>query len=309
VAGAANIAILLAAAVLITPPSPAQSTPGAGLTLDRIRAMGRIRLGYRTDARPFTFKDDAGQAAGYSAGLCVVMADAVKSQPGLGSATVEWVPVTAADRYLALQQGRIDVLCGGESITLTRRAQASFSTGIFPAGIGALVRSDAPVRLRDVLAGHDQPYRPVWRGSVTQALQARPFAAVQGTTAEAWLTARIRDLQVIADISRVSGFDAGIQAVLDRKADALFGERALLLDAVKRDRAAGDLLVIDRLFTTESLGVALPRGDEEFRLLIDRALNRIYLSGEINTLYGKWFGEPDEPALTFFRWNTVPESH
>jgi polar amino acid transport system substrate-binding protein len=87
----------------------------------------------------------------------------------------------------------------------------------------------------------------------------------------------------------------------------LFGDRAVLLEAVKRDRAGGDLLVIDRLFTHEPVALALPHGDEEFRLLIDRALNRLYASGEINTIYAKWFGQPDESALTFFRWNTVPE--
>ena len=47
--------------------------------------------------------------------------------------------------------------------------------------------------------------------------------------------------------------------------------------------------------------------DDEFRLLVDGAISQVYRSGEIEKLYVKYFGEPDESALTFFRWNTLPE--
>ena len=33
----------------------------------------------------------------------------------------------------------------------------------------------------------------------------------------------------------------------------------------------------------------------------------MYGSGEIGGLYAKWFGEPDENAMTFFRWNALPD--
>jgi hypothetical protein len=33
----------------------------------------------------------------------------------------------------------------------------------------------------------------------------------------------------------------------------------------------------------------------------------VYRSGEIEKLYVKYFGEPDESTLTFFRWNTLSE--
>jgi ABC-type amino acid transport substrate-binding protein len=183
----------------------------------------------------------------------------------------------------------------------------SFSIPIFPGGIGALVRSDAPARLREVLTGRGQTYRPTWRASAERALRSRDFSAVAGTTSEKWLTQRIQDLQVIADVSSVSSHDAGLQGVLDRKFDAFFGERAVLLDAARRHSAARDLMVIDRLFTYEPLALALRRGDESFRFLVDRTLSRFYASGEMGDLYTKWFGEPDESALAFFRWNTLPD--
>jgi hypothetical protein len=32
----------------------------------------------------------------------------------------------------------------------------------------------------------------------------------------------------------------------------------------------------------------------------------LYTSPEFGTLYTKWFGDPDEDTLTFFRWNALP---
>jgi len=88
---------------------------------------------------------------------------------------------------------------------------------------------------------------------------------------------------------------------------SLFGERAILMDAARRHASSRDLTVVDRLFTFEPLALALGRGDDDFRLAVDRALSRIYRSGEIGGLYTDVFGEPDENALAFFRWNALPD--
>ncbi len=47
------------------------------------------------------------------------------------------------------------------------------------------------------------------------------------------------------------------------------------------------------------------RNDEAFRLLVDRTLSQLYMSGEIVPLYAGSFGEPDANALAFFQWNTL----
>jgi ABC-type amino acid transport substrate-binding protein len=283
-----------------------QEAPGQSGTLDRIRDAGRVKLGYRTEARPFSYRDESGQAAGYSVALCQQIVDALRREPGYAGLSVEWVPVTSRDSFSAWLQRQVDLLCAAEAITLAKRSLVSFSIPIFPGGIGALVRADAPARLREVLSGRGQVRHPTWRASALQALQARAFSAIEGTTAEKWLTERIKTLEVIAATARVSSYDAGVRAVLDRRSDAFFGERAALLDAAGR-RSARDLIVLDRLFTYEPLALAFERGDEDLRLLVDRALSRFYGSTAMVDLYTKWFGEPDDITLTFFRWNRLPE--
>ncbi len=298
---AASVILALALA------SPVHAQTTAAGTLERVKTAGKIKIGYRTDARPFSFREQSGDAQGYSIDLCREVIDEVKNEIRQGDLAVEWVAVTADERFDAVEKGRIDLLCAADTVTLSRRAHVSFSIPIFPGGVGVLVRADAPVRLRDVLAGRWQTFQPTWRASASAVLQAKSFAAVQGTRSEKWLDDRIRDLQVLTTVTPVSSYDAGVQALLDRRSDAFFGERAILLDLAKQHSAARDLTTIDRLFTYEPVALPLARDDESFRLLVDRAISRFNRSGKLGGLYTKWFGEPDDSTLAFFRWNTLPE--
>jgi len=275
---------------------------------DRIRDTSQIRLGYRADARPFSYNaEGASGAAGYSIAVCEAVASAITRSGLLGAPTIEWVMVTPKERFPAVQQGTIDLLCGADTITLERRALVAFSTPIFQGGIGALLRADAPVQLRDVLSGKGSTFHPTWRASATQVLRTRAFAAVGGTTAERWLTTRIGDLQVVSTAMSVRSYADGIAAVRRLEAAALFGERAILLDASRRDPADRDLVVLDRMFTHEPLALAMNANDPGFRQMVDRALAQLNVSGELRRLYSKWFGEPDASAVTFFRWNARSE--
>lgn len=297
---AAGAAALVAASALTVAQEP---RIGA---LDQVRS-GRIRLGYRADARPFSYKDDSGKPAGYSIALCERIVESLRSDLQAANLGVDWVVVDATDRFKAVQQHQVDLLCGADTETLERRAQVAFTIPVYPGGLGALVRADAPIRLRNVLAGRGETFRPTWRASASQLLQTKAFTAVTGTTGENWLNDRLEELHIVAPVSFVPSYDAGIQRLLERQSDVFFGERAILADAARRHSSARDLLTIDRLFSYEPLAFAVSRDDEDFRLAVDRALSRLYTSRQIVELYAKWFGEPDESAITFFRWNALSE--
>ena len=49
------------------------------------------------------------------------------------------------------------------------------------------------------------------------------------------------------------------------------------------------------------------RGDDDFRLLVDRTLSKEFQSAGYRSTYSKWFGEPNEKSEVFFRWNSLPE--
>lgn len=274
-------------------------------TLDRVRSTGTLRLGYRSDARPFSY-EEGGNPAGYSVELCQRLGQAVKKELSLPDVKIQWVPLTSATRMDAVQRGDVDVLCGAMSETLERRKQVDFSTPIFPGGVGVVVRSDAPKRLKNILAGQANSYTPTWRAVALNILREQVFAVVPGTTAEQWVKRKAQELQVQSRITPVANHQAGIQAVLDREASAFFAERASLLEAMRQGKNADNLSVLERHFTLEPLALALRRGDDDFRLLVDRTLSQLYSSADFTSLYTKWFGEPDETDLEFYRWNALP---
>lgn len=293
----------VAMAVLAAALAPLAQAAG---TLDRIKASGRIALGYRADARPFSYKDDAGRPAGYSVALCLKVADQVKAELGIPALAVDWVPVTVDDRFQAVRDGKVDLLCGAETATLARRKDVSFSIPTFPGGIGAIVRSDASFRLKEVLSQQKRS-SILWRASPAQILEKQTFSIVKGSTSEAWLADRIRQLQIPATVVPVASYDEGIRRVLDRSTTVFFGDRAILVDAWRRNPSAADLQVLDRRFSDEAQALALPRGDEDYRLAVDRALSRFFASDGFREVFAKSFGQLTDPVRTFFLLSSLPE--
>ena len=105
-----------------------------GGTLDQIKKSGEIRVGYRTDAPPLSFKDDSGQAAGYSVELCKRIAAAVKDQLKLKDLKTTLVPLTSEDRIEAIINNRADIECGATTITLSRAEKVDFTLMTFVTG-------------------------------------------------------------------------------------------------------------------------------------------------------------------------------
>jgi putrescine:ornithine antiporter len=301
---AAAIALLLIASPLLGQNAQEPTTPAT--TRERINQAGGARFGYRTDARPFSYSDESGKPAGYAVELCQKVADVMETAAGVTTLNVQWVPLSVADGFGPVQHGQVDLLCGGDTETLGGRELVDFSIPIFPSGTGALLRADAPTRLKEILSGRP-PSRPVWRAQAGQVLQVQTFAVIGGSPVEAWLNNKLKEFQLTSKVTTVDSYDAGIQQVLDRKANVFFGDRAVLLNAAAQPATAGKLVVLDRSFTYESAALALGRGDDDFRLIVDRALSRIYDSGDLRALYTKWFGEPGENTIAFFLWNALPE--
>ena len=277
-------------------------------TLERIRGASAIKLGYEVDARPFSFKNESGTAEGYAVGLCTKVADQVKSELGLANLAIEWVPVELNQRFQAVKEGSVDLLCGADTVTLTRRKDVSFSISIFPSGTGAVVNASSPLALREILEHGQPPERPIWRGSPARTLlEQATFSVVPDSMSASWLRERINTFQLASTVAPVKTYDEGIERVLNGSSGVFFGELPLLLDAAARSEASGRLIVLERNFTYEPLGLVLARSDEDFRLTVDRALSGFYRSEDFRAYFTGWFGPPDQDIVTFFRQTTLPE--
>jgi polar amino acid transport system substrate-binding protein len=287
-------ALLLAAALA--------GVASAGEALDRIRDRGRITLAYLPNAKPFTY-EAGGAGAGYGAALCAQIAAAVKSRLGLPQLETAWVAVRMDNAFSAVAAGQADVLCTPSNATLERRKTLSFSIPVFAGGVRAVVRSDAPAELRNILEAAPVQ-RNVWRGSpALSLLEKTTFATTADTSTERRLAGKIAGLKLNTATVSVPDYASGIKFLLERKIDVFLAERDAVLAAMD-DTSRNKLLILNRQLTHDPLALALPRNDEDFRLVVDTALSAAYGSPEFAALYGKYFGSLDEASRTFFSWAT-----
>jgi ABC-type amino acid transport substrate-binding protein len=259
-------------------------------TLDRIGQEKSIRIAYREDAPPFSYKDKIGEPAGFMVDLCRAVAKHLADQRSLPSLNVVYIPVTAADRFEAITQQKADLLCEPTSVTLSRREQVDFSVPTFLDGASLMVRADGPKNLRD-LAG-------------------KKVGVLAGTTTEEALRNTLKETGITGDVVAAKTHDEGLAMLDDGKISAYFGDRSILLFLIKQSQAPDKLRLADDYLSVEPYALALPRGDSDLRLAVDRALSHIYRSGEIVSIFQRTFGgkaEPSQILRTLYVISSLPD--
>jgi polar amino acid transport system substrate-binding protein/glutamate/aspartate transport system substrate-binding protein len=244
--------------------------------LDRVAQEKAIRIAYREDAPPFSFKDKIGEPAGFMVDLCRAVAKKLAEERNLAGLNVIYVAVTAADRFEAITQQKADLLCEPTSVTLSRRQLVDFSIPTFLDGASLIVRADGPKKL-DELAG-------------------RKVGVAAGTTTEESLRNSLKDAGIGAEVVAANTHGEGLAMLDDGKITAYFADRSILLFLIKDSKAPEKLRLADDYLSVEPYALALPRGDNDFRLAVDRALSHIYRSGEIGTIFERTFGGKAKPS-------------
>src|SRR5262249_18827710 len=252
-------AALAIAALLLAAAGLAESA-SAG-TLDKIRQDGTIRLAYRDDAPPFSAKGEGGEPTGYSVELCRAVAASIKGQLGLANLAVAYVPVTAADRFDAIESNRADLLCEATTATLSRRKHVDFSIPTFLSGASLLIQAGGPTSFKD--------------------LDGKKIGVLGGTTPEQALVNSLKEEGMTSEGGIVKTDPEGLELLEQGKIVGYFADRTILQFLTRDKEAAAKLMLADNYLTIEPYALAIPRGDEDFRLAVDTALSTIYRSGEI----------------------------
>src|SRR5579872_1914012 len=232
----------------------AVASAGAG-TLDRIKQDKTLRIAFREDAPPFSFSDSIGEPAGFMVDLCRSVAKHIGAQLNISDLKVDYVLVTAANRFDAIKTGKADLLCEPSSETLSRREEVDFSITTFIDGASLLVAGEGPSDFR--------------------ALAGKKIGVLAGTTTEKSLGDTLAAAGIAAEVVPAKTHDEGL-AMLDKGAIvAYFGDRAILAYLASKSPDSGRLRVADNYFSIEPYALALAHGDEDFRLAVDRALSHI----------------------------------
>ncbi|HRY23703.1 MAG: amino acid ABC transporter substrate-binding protein [Geminicoccaceae bacterium] len=258
-------------------------------TLGGIKERGTIRLGVRADAIPFSFTDTLGERGGYTVQLCRAVSADLKKELGLAELKVEYVEVTTEDRFAALNDGRIDILCGATSVTLSRLDEVDFSSATFVTGMGVLYRNDGPTSFAE-LAG-------------------KKIGVRGGTTTEETLKRELDQAGLTVEIVSIDDHEAALEELAEGKIDAYFADRAILIYLLQASGKADVLTVGERLYTIESYALALPLDDRDFRIAVDRALSRIYRSPMLDQIYTASFGDqqPGDILRALYVLGAIPD--
>lgn len=273
--------------------------PASADTLQRIQHSNTFTMGFVPDYAPFS-SGDLQAPEGYSIELCRKVAARIQQQLALPDLQLRFVPVAIEQMLTAVQEGKVDILCSPVDETLTRRERVSFSLPVMISGLGVIVKSDAPQSLLGPLRGEAQDNGPLWRGNLVRQFDSYNFAALAGTHSAEMVQQRMRAQGLKSTPVLVETVGDGIKLVASGMVDAFFDDRLVLLNQQASVWNGENLMVLDRLFRETPAALALGRGDEDFRLLVDATLSQLFHSADGETLYRLYFGEPSAHTRQMF---------
>jgi general L-amino acid transport system substrate-binding protein len=232
----ATIAVGLAATLMA-------SAASAQATLNNVKQKGFLTCGSNTGLAGFGVPDAQGNWTGLDVDLCRAIAAAVFND----ATKVRFIPLSAKDRFTALQSGEVDVLVRNTTWTMSRDTQLGLDfTGVnYYDGQGFLVRKKLGVASAKELSGAS-------------------VCTQQGTTTELNLADFFRannlKYEVVAFATAAETFDAynsGRCDAFTTDASGLYSER---LKAANPD----EHIVLPEIISKEPLGPSVRHGDNQW---------------------------------------------
>lgn len=231
-------------------------------TLQRVQDRDEINCGVNDAVPGFGFVQADGSFAGFDIDFCRALAAAIFDDPS----KVNYVPLTAPQRFTALQSGEIDVLIRNTTFTATRDGTeaATFATTTFYDGQGMMVR---------VADGYDS----------IDDMDGTTVCTLSGTTTEQNLADRFAGMSYTPLTFEAN--DQLREAFIAGQCDGWTSDKSQL--AAQRsafpDGAGGpdSLVIFDETFSKEPLGPAVLDGDSQWAHIVDWTVLVTILAEEV----------------------------
>lgn len=237
-------------------------------TLSRIARSGVVNVGYIPTPGTFAFRNRNGETVGYSIDLCQRVIGNIRKSLNRPDLLATFRAVEPVQRIPMLKAGGIDIECGGNTNTTARQKDVDFSHTFFLTGVRFLVRKPFTVE-------------------TTASLWHREVAVTKGTTAQDVLL-RLKSEQGIEPVI-VDSDAEGVRLVETGQVTAFAQDDVLLYGWVANSALKAELAVSGNFLTVEPYAFMLPKGDMAFRNIVDKTMLSLMQSGEIVTIYNKWF--------------------
>lgn len=238
---------LVRLSALVTGATCLATTAFAGPTLDQIKKRGQLVCGVNPGIAGFGLPDDKGNWTGFDVDFCRAVASAIFNDP----TKVRFVPLTAKDRFTALQSGEIDVLSRNTTYTQSREAGQGLEFGAitYYDGQGFMVRKKLNVSSALELSGASIC---VQQGTTTE-LNLADFYRTHGMKYESVVFATADEALKSYDSGRCDAFTTDVSQ--------LYAERTKL-------GAPDEHVVLPEVISKEPLGPVVRQGDDQWYNLV-----------------------------------------
>ena len=237
-------------AVTGEPTTTSGEEPTAGGLLGEVQSRGSLLCGVNNAVPGFGFVEADGSHSGFDIDFCRAIAAGVLGDPE----AVEFLDLTADQRFPALQSGEVDVLVRNTTYTASRDGGdgATFLTTTFYDGQGMMVSADSGFTLIDDMTDTN-------------------ICVLSGTTTELNLTTRMAGIEYTQQ-----SFDENPQiqdAFIQGACDGWTSDKSQLAgvrSAWPEDQGGPEALVIlEETFSKEPLGPAVLDGDPQWAQAVD----------------------------------------
>src|SRR5258708_11091833 len=229
-------------------------------TLKTIKDRGMVSCGVTQGLAGFSLPDDKGNWIGLDVDICRAIAAAVFNDPS----KVKFVPLSAKDRFTALQSGEVDVLSRTTTWTLSRDTSlgANFTGVTYYDGQGFMVKKSLKV-------------------NSALELNSASVCVATGTTTELNLADYFKGnnmkYEVIAFATAdetIKAYESGRCDVFTTDASGLYAERLKLANPA-------DHVVLPEIISKEPLGPMVRHGDDQWFDIVKWALYAMVTAEEL----------------------------
>jgi general L-amino acid transport system substrate-binding protein len=230
-------------------------------TLKAVKDRGMLNCGANGTLAGFGLPDAQGKWTGLDVDFCRAIAAAVLND----SEKVKYVPLSAKDRFTALQSGEVDVLARNTTWTSSRDTSLGLNfTGVnYYDGQGFMVRKALKVNSALELNGASVC---VQQGTTTELNLADYFSANK---------MQLKSVTFATANEAVKAYDAGRCDAYTTDASALYAERLRVSDP-------NDHIILPEIISKEPLGPAVRHGDDQWFDIVKWTLFAMMNAEELN---------------------------
>jgi general L-amino acid transport system substrate-binding protein len=212
-------------------------------TLKTVKDRGMLSCGVSQGLPGFSSPDDKGNWTGLDVDICRAVAAAIFND----ATKVKFVPLSAKDRFTALQSGEIDVLSRNTTWTLSRDTSlgANFTGVTYYDGQGFLVKKSLKV-------------------NSALELNSASVCVQTGTTTEQNLADYFKSNNMKYEVIAFSSADESVKAYESGRCDVFTSDVSQLYAERLKLSSPADHAVLPEVISKEPLGPMVRHGDDQW---------------------------------------------